>query len=365
MIAVAFLLASAVPYLHPVRYWPLSFLGLGFPLLLALLIVFFIFWLFFKIRYCLISLLAIALGWKAICTIIAFNWPGPSTTLKKPHSLQVMSYNVSMLMLYNEKGEKEDKQKIIDLIKAEKPDIACFQEFVTLDSYRAFDYKDQFTRKLNMPYRYFASDFNVENNHWGSIIYSKYPILHAVKKKMLPEENAESLIYADILFEEDTIRVYNMHLQSVRFDKTDYETLQKIANRRDIEVAGSKNIFLKLKTGFLKRCKQADMVATEVRQSPYPAIVCGDFNDTPNSYAYATIRGNLEDAFLEKGWGVGRTFSSISPTLRIDYILADRQFKVCQYKKINRRLSDHYPIVANLVLKKSENGPAAVSEPIK
>lgn len=92
-------------------------------------------------------------------------------------------------------------------------------------------------------------------------------------------------------------------------------------------------------------------MAAFIKKSPYPVVVCGDFNDTPASYTYFTIRGNLQDAFLEKGTGIGRTFTGLAPTLRIDYILPGNQFTINSFRKINSDLSDHYPVIANLTLR--------------
>ena len=93
------------------------------------------------------------------------------------------------------------------------------------------------------------------------------------------------------------------------------------------------------------------MARKEIKASPYPAVVCGDFDDIPNSYAYFTVKGDLQDAFLKRGSGFGATFRRISPTLRIDYIMADRRFSVKQYTRIKVPYSDHYPIIADLIFK--------------
>ncbi len=85
-------------------------------------------------------------------------------------------------------------------------------------------------------------------------------------------------------------------------------------------------------------------------QSPHPVIVCGDFNDVPNSYAYTTIGKGLNNAFAEKGSGIGRTFAAISPTLRIDNIFADKKFEIKQFVRIKKRLVDHFPIIADVSL---------------
>ena len=100
-----------------------------------------------------------------------------------------------------------------------------------------------------------------------------------------------------------------------------------------------------------QRKEQAHLIAEVTSNDPYPTIITGDFNDVPNSYTYYTISKDMQDAFLKKGFGLGRTYSGISPTLRIDYILAGEQFSVVQFQRIVRQLSDHYPLVADLKLK--------------
>ena len=93
---------------------------------------------------------------------------------------------------------------------------------------------------------------------------------------------------------------------------------------------------------------QADRIKEEINKSPYPVIVCGDFNDVPNSYAYETIGNGLQNAFEKKGFGLGRTFSGIASTLRIDNIFVDQQYRVNQFVCISKKLSDHFPIITDI-----------------
>ena len=94
------------------------------------------------------------------------------------------------------------------------------------------------------------------------------------------------------------------------------------------------------------------MIASLLADSPYPVIVTADLSDVPNSYTYFTVRGTLQDAFLQKGYGIGRTFRGLSPTLRIDYIFADPRFSVQQFKRVKKDYSDHYMLVADLQLQR-------------
>jgi len=163
------------------------------------------------------------------------------------------------------------------------------------------------------------------------------------------------LLHADLKFNDDTIRVYTTHLQSVLFEKTDYEKIEKIQHGDDGMVKNTRSIFSKLKLASGIRGRQAEAVRRQLEMDTHPVVFTCDMNDVPTSYSYAQIRGDMRDVFLEKGLGIGRTFSSLSPTLRIDYIFADKNFSVQQFNKYVRKLSDHYMMVADLKLVKPSN----------
>jgi endonuclease/exonuclease/phosphatase family metal-dependent hydrolase len=103
-----------------------------------------------------------------------------------------------------------------------------------------------------------------------------------------------------------------------------------------------------LKIAFKKRGMQANIIAKYIAKSPYPVIVCGDFNDTPTSYAYNTIKGTkLKDSFIEKGFGMAKTYNGSMPSFRIDYILSDSTFTTKSFDVMNHvKDSDHFPVVA-------------------
>jgi endonuclease/exonuclease/phosphatase family metal-dependent hydrolase len=156
------------------------------------------------------------------------------------------------------------------------------------------------------------------------------------------------MIYADLRLPQGTVRVITTHLQSVRFNRSDYEGLSDIKRMEDSTLGASRTIISKLKRGYRFRTDQAALVRQQVDRSPHPVILTGDFNDVPNSFTYFTIRAGLQDAFTKEGSGLGRTFRYISPNLRIDYILTDSRYKVLQYHRFRVPYSDHYPVVADL-----------------
>jgi endonuclease/exonuclease/phosphatase family metal-dependent hydrolase len=183
------------------------------------------------------------------------------------------------------------------------------------------------------------------------VVFSKYPIIDSAKIDY-PGQYTGSLIYVDIKVNDDTLRIFTTHLQSFGFNNADYAELNKIKQRDEQSLEASKNIFIKMKAAFTNRGVQADIVQRQTDSSHYPSIVCGDFNDVPTSYTYFRIRGAYrQDVFINKGFGVGRTYNSLAPMLRIDYILPDTSFTVQQFDMVDENLSDHVMLVSDIRLK--------------
>ncbi len=351
--AVVFLLATVAPYLNPASWWVFSFAGLGFAIVFILLVLFLLFWIVVNPRYVLISLLALAIGWKAIAVFFAFHPAQTFTQQKQPKTLRVLSWNVARfieLKKNNNKGS-QTRLEMMQQIKAQNADVLCLQEFYHATNKGLYNNIDTI-KAMGYPYFYYSWDGDGGMQWFGQIIFSRFPIIDTGLVRYPRPGMPETLINADIIFSGDTIRFYTTHLQSVQFKKEDYRSLQEIKNREDSLLQNSRSIFSKLKRGFIFRARQADIVKAITANSPHPYIITGDFNDVPNTYTYFTIRGNLQDAFLKKGFGVGRTYSGISPTLRIDYILATNHFFVEQFNRFPKKLSDHYMLVADLRLKK-------------
>ena len=275
---------------------------------------------------------------------------------KHPANMRVMSWNVEHFDILEHKTHPETKQQMIDLIKEYQPDICCFQEMVGSDSFpSAINYVPNMAKRMGMP-DYFYSynkklDFD-EKHHFGIITFSKYPIISQHTLSYMPNDYNSIFQYIDILKNEDTIRVFNIHLQSLRFTERNRQYIDDPTMESEGDIQNSKSIISKFKTGFLKRRDQSDHIKKAIDESPYPVIICGDFNDVPNSYAYSTIGKGLKNAFVEKGWGIGRTFYSISPTLRIDNVFMDKRFSVEQFVRIKKKLSDHFPLITDLFYEK-------------
>jgi len=368
LVVLVFLLASITQYLNPAKWWFTGFLGLLFPYLLVTVILFALFWLIFNPRLSIYSAIAIVLGFSSIGKLIALNRKHEFQLEKNNDQLRVMTWNVRYFVPFekklfqsNETGSRDD---IFNEIKLFQPDVICFQEFFTNGGFKGIDNILLFSKELGYPYHFFSRDII----HWGSVvsgtaIFSRFPMINTT---LIPfpkniNSDGETTISTDIIFRNDTLRVFNFHLQSFKFMPQDYASFGKIKNQQDTGLVASKKILRKMKSTFSVHGSQADFVADKIKLSPYPVIVCGDMNGVPNSYAYSKIRDKRKDAFLEKGFGFGKTYTSPTsrvmgklPTLRIDYIITDPIIQTSQFTQITKKLSDHQALIADINLKEKD-----------
>ena len=349
VVVVSTLLGYISPFIGPATIWPLAFFGLGMPYLLLLNFLFAAYWMFRGKTWFLVSLIVIALGYQTIPKYLQFNFGSEELSEK---SFKVMSFNVRVFDLYMWTKEKSTRNSIFDFLEKENPDILCLQEFYNRDEqlqhyeFKTLDTLVKILSAKNYHVHYTTTLRKTDN--WGLITFSKFPIEH---KGVVPFENQgdNASIYTDIRIDGRTLRVYNNHLASIKLGKRDYKTMKTI-NEQDYSNLFNKSLSLleKVKNGFVKRSLQADLIENNISSSPFPVLVCGDFNDSPTSYTYNTIKGNLKDTYIKSGSGLGRTYIGEFPSFRIDYIFTDTSLESSNYKTHPEELSDHHPISVNL-----------------
>ena len=351
--AACFLAGAYVKYVDPVRWWFIGLFTFILAYLIFALVIFFLFWLFKRSFWCSISLITIIAGWHAVVNIFPMNIPASFVMEKKAAHLRIMSWNVEQFNILHHKDHPEVKWEMMDLINQYDPDIACLQEVVAGNKKKGINYFPDIKKALRFGdyiYSYSLKDDFDGEHHFGRVIFSKLPIINKQTVVNYPNDYNATFQYIDVLKNNDTIRIFNVHLQSLKFSRANLTYLDKAGLYSDSNLTESKSIISKIKTGLVKRSVQANFIKDEIDHSPYPVIVCGDFNDVPNSYAYETIGNRLQNAFVEKGAGISRTFNGISPTLRIDNIFADKKFHIIQFTRVKKILSDHFPFVADLFL---------------
>ncbi len=318
------LVACAVPYLS-VNFLPfLSFLSLAVPVLVAVNFIFLMYWAIQRKRQLFPSLFVLVFGYFVLGTFLKLNFPRNQF---HKEDLKIMSYNVES---FNEFGWTERKNvfnAIQGLVKEEQPDIVCFQE-VSINMEKEF---------LDYPYHYLKKISGGEKVHLG--IFSKYPIINAETLTFPNSINNGS--FADIAYKGDTLRLYNVHMQSLGITP----------GTGVLRSHSSKFLYRRVVNAFKKQEQQAEMIAEHKKASPYKTLLCGDFNNTQFSKAHHLLKGDMQDSFIEAGSGYGRTLNFLNIPLRIDFILADSSFEVKAHKNYNFRYSDHYPVMASFRLK--------------
>jgi endonuclease/exonuclease/phosphatase family metal-dependent hydrolase len=366
--AVLFLIACVSPYLDPASWWFVGFSGLALPWLLFTLLGFLLLWLILRPKRAIPTLAVLLIGIPNMRVLFGTSLQGSFKQEKNKSALRVMDWNVRNFTPFDADRYSAmvnaNQVAIMDEIRRYDPDVLCMQEFFTADGRRGSDNLRIFCKELGFCHEVFLPILN-EHGHFlsGNIIFSKTPIIDSATHRyaLRQGDQQEGFAYADLLHGQDTVRLYVTHLQSFSFRKKEYEDLRKIRETNDAGLVASKNIFYKMRVAFQARASQARELADELATCRLPRIVCGDFNDVPNSYAYFTVRGDMHDAFLDKGLGLGKSFHSGNsnlldwlPTLRIDYIMTSREWKTLQYTQVNRKLSDHRALIADFALGKGE-----------
>ena len=325
LLLFALFLSYASPYISPDTFlWPVALLGLIYPFLLLINVLFSIYWLIRFKKHFWVNTIVILLGYGHIQNLLNIQEKESDTKAE----FSVMSFNVRLFNAYDWIKKENVKQEIIEYLNKDSVSILCLQEF----------YAPEELPKLNYPH----SHIGLQNKRksWRMATYSNYPIFKKGTVSISGERTNNVCIYSDIAIASDSFRVYNVHLASNWFEKEDYEFLDRPS------VEGAESIIQRLKTSFFKRAKQVKAIKAHMNTSPYPIILCGDFNDTPTSFSYKQLSEGLNDSFSKAGTGLGQTYNGKFPILRIDYILYSPEFKINSFKTIEVNLSDHFPIVS-------------------
>lgn len=343
------LLSNLTPVIAPDLFWPITTLGLSIPIIVLINLIFVVYWTVVFKRYLFYSLIALILSYSLIWDHFQFG------SLKKDTEsadkvISVLSFNAHNLSNTNlNRGDKAIRDSIMHFVDRQKADIVCFQEFQSYPT-RGVQAVDDYQKAIGHSYVQ-QFPYLIKNTHEFVdllVLYSKYPIVNSYPYYM---DGKSYGFYADLMIGKDTIRLFNLHLESNHFSKNDYE----IFTTKEVKLNeyNSNQIILllqKLKKYSIKRSYQARTIRTDIDASPYSVIVAGDFNDTPSSFAAHHIRQDLKDAFREKGKGYGNTFNGDLPPMRIDYLLFAEEMQVWDFKILKTELSDHYPIVAQFTI---------------
>ncbi|MFD2588303.1 endonuclease/exonuclease/phosphatase family protein [Croceitalea marina] len=323
--ALTLLFIGFTSYSQENSFPPLLLLSLFVPLLFVVNLFFCLYWFIRRKKHFWLSFVTILIGY------FVFGVFYMATKQKKEidfnNSLNIISYNSRGFNIYENIKRKDVGDQIVRFISSENPDIVCFQE-VNYAYLKHFD---------SYPYRYRSVKSGSGKSKLA--ILSKYPIISNATISFPNSSN--DAVYADIVFKKDTIRIYNVHLQSYKI----------VPSSQTLTEGQSERTYRKLRNTFDKQLEQAKIFREHLKKSPFKTIISGDFNNTQFSNIYRMVKGDFQDSFLEAGQGFGRTYDLKGLPMRIDYILADDSFEILEHQNYDVKLSDHYPIKATLGIK--------------
>ncbi|MGI8951181.1 MAG: endonuclease/exonuclease/phosphatase family protein [Chitinophagaceae bacterium] len=349
---IFYLIASASTFIPPTFFSYISIFAIAFPYILIVIIICCIISFFISKKLGWLLLIALFFGYRNTVNSFAFNADNWHQK-KDSNSLRIMTWNVEDFQNpFPESWHLSDvRTQMLKTIQQLNPDIMCFQEYKNIENGAPMISVQHLLDSIGYHFNYCSDDsvnyFKSAKYKQGVVIFSKKPFADSSRIKIDINGN-ENLAYADVIFQNKRVRIFTAHLLSFSLYTDTSRAADKGKNIYKLTYDRKHPILTKLKETEIIHEKEVTIIRKTVAASPYPVVYCGDMNTTPASYNYRILKDDLQDAFLEKGFGLGTTFYKIIPTLRIDVCFADKKLKVLQCKVEEKKLSDHYPVITDL-----------------
>ncbi len=317
ILATLLLLSYVLHFISPATIPFVAIISLFVPFLMIINLLFAIYWLIKMKKQFLLSVTVFIIG-------VFFSSPFfkiSSNNSSFNNDLKVMSYNVKSFDLFHKKkGSKE--QDGYEFIALKDPDVISIQEYYLTNK-----------NKFSFPYKYVK--LRPKSKKYGMAIYSKYKIINSGSLDL--KSTGNNIIFADILKEKDTIRIYNIHLESLRIKP----------NEENFGEENSEKLIERVSSSFKEQAEQTVQFLAHEQQWKGKKIVCGDFNNTSYSWVYNKIAKNKKDTYIESGKGFGKTYNYWFP-MRIDFILTDKDAISNKFSTFSEKHSDHFAIMAKI-----------------
>ena len=296
------------------------------PVFILINLLFSIYWMVKLKRQFILSILVLLVGFQQVNSFYQLA----EKKILLTDDIKIMSYNARLFNLHLVKKINEEKMinQIKDFIKDKDPDIVCFQEYLTT-----------FKASFSYPYKYINNNSSINSSYFGQAIFSKYRIINSGSLNF--DDSVNNAIFIDVIKKTDTIRVYNIHLESQRIQ----------LDKENLGEENSEKLLHRVQNTFRKQEEQVRLLIAHEKRCNYKIVMSGDFNNTAFSWSYKKLKGSKQDAFTEAGKGFGKTYDYPFPS-RIDFILVDDNFIVNNYKTFKYNFSDHFPIMARINLTK-------------
>lgn len=355
LLAVLFLPASLSAFIPPSTLSYITLFGLLFPYLLVLLILTAVLNLFIQKKLAVLLFILLPFGFRNLVNSYAFN-RAHFTAVPPKGSLRIMTWNVegyvSLLPQHNPMAE--GRVKLLKLIHRINPDILCLQECNNVENEPPLVSVSHELDSMGYPFHFFSNDqVRGKRPGWyqvqGVAIFSKLPLLDSTRTLIFHQaSHDENLASVTILFRQKPLRIFTGHLRSFALFPDTARSADEGANIYEQAYDRKRSILYKLRETEDTHEAETRIIRREIEKSTVPVIYCGDMNSTPASYNFRFLKGDLQDAFLEQGSGLGATFYKIAPTLRIDVCFADDRLQVIQTKVVREKISDHYPLITDV-----------------
>lgn len=335
--AIGFIFGLLAPFISPSSLSIFAFAATGFPLILLINVLFLIWWLVQLNRRVLLPIVTLLIGYFAFGR--TYRTGETFQEIREEDKLTVMTYNVRSFNRYGWLDNPDIPGQITKLIHEQKPDIILFQEYHRNELFNLPEY----------PHRSFGDHNN--GSIAGLAIYSKIPLFDAENLNLDTANQTTNLLRAKIVWREQQISIYNIHLASVGLEQTEYETLQNPDYEEGENLkSGVKKIAGMLNKAYQRRAEQVIVLKTYLENDSSTKVLGGDFNDVPQSYAYHLVSDHLKDSFINGGGrGFGNSFARGPVPLRIDYLWHSESLKSVNYHVPEKEFSDHFPLVVDIV----------------
>lgn len=340
VVVAAMLLCAWAGHISPARHPICEFISLGFPIPLAINLLFLVFWLLAKARYALIPIVGILLCFNSVRDYCPVNIPGDTDG----SNLKIMSFNINNFNSIT--APDSDYIAITRHILESDADIVCLQE--------SHNWKKSLKPVIQSMTQK-AYPYQMESVKYGCVylqLYSKFPIRWAKhipfeKDHRIPKGSTKnaSMVYC-LDLGDDSLLVFNCHLATQGFKPEDKSELQDFVDRKTDHI-DEQSFISKITSSGRVRALEADFISRTLKKHQGASVVvCGDFNSSPTSYAHHTIAKQLNDCYRQAGNGVGYTYSHFGMYVRIDHIFCSDDWEPirCKIDK-NFTVSDHLPAV--------------------
>ncbi len=360
-------LAALCTQVPPRWWWPTAFGALTLPAALALNVGLLLVLAFRRRASALLPLAVLVLGWGYVQRGFALHPPPPDAppahsrsklpTVGRadsvPDPLRVLSYNVRIFNYYKSLADPHyaSSKAQIEWVAGQSADVICLQEYYNqIALWKPYPFFQTTYAIARGRHRFVSVAYKVKGQEFGLAIFSRFPIVRrgTISFGRLTQNHAQ---WADVCRPAragrpaDTLRVYNVHFQSMSLDEG---AIVATTRRRAWLDAAGLRLLRRFRDGAVRRSRQADTVMAHVAACRLPVVVCGDFNDVPYSYTYSAFNNSLTNTHQYLGAGLGTTYHGRLPLLRIDNQFSTPGRLEPVWVKVHDEItfSDHYPLEA-------------------